>query len=115
MAHTIQAPAYNIYQHAEYKVSLWKRFTSWATAEDAQNHFLWTAAGIMLQGAVLFPASMFAILFVNPVLWIMMLPIAGIAMVVASNLAALPTKFTIPVLFLSILLDIVAVIACFLV
>ena len=72
----------------------------------------WLAVGIAGHGCILTILTSCAILFTgnNFIFWPFV--IAAMTMTVVVNLAALPTKITIPVLFLSVLIDItVAIIA----
>jgi len=99
------------YQHERTHTSLWTRFINWCAAQE-EKRLLWLAIGLAGHGCVITILTIFAILFSgNPTyLW----PFAMAAMVscLVVNLAAMPTKITIPVFFLSVLIDLVIIGIC---
>jgi hypothetical protein len=88
------------------------RFLRFAEQQE-KNHFGWVGGSIMLQASVLFPLTLLLVLANGASFGLMSVAIAGLAMVVVTNLAALPTKITIPVLVLSALIDVAVVVAAF--
>jgi hypothetical protein len=72
-----------------------------------------TGLGIALaaQGCVLAPLTVFAVVFAGNSLVLFMLAIMAMGIVLVTNLAALPTKITIPVFFGSILVNLGVVLA----
>lgn len=93
-------------------VGYWARFINFATAQE-RNRFGWLAAAITLQGCVLAPLTLFAIISNgNPfILWIPCIVVFTVTEIV--NLAAMPTRITIPILFAGIIIDALVVLACF--
>ncbi len=93
--------------------SLWKRFIKWAEGQE-ENRFFWLAIGIVGHGCVFTIITMMVVLSTgnNFIYW--PFAIAAMAMTVVSNLAALPTKITIPIFFLSLLIDAVIILLCLL-
>jgi hypothetical protein len=93
-------------------VGYWRQFINFAAAQE-RNRFGWLAAAITLQGCVLAPLTLLAIISNgNPfILWIPCIIAFAITEVVF--LAAMPTRITIPVLFAGIITDIMVVLACF--
>jgi len=92
------------YYPASQKQSLVKRFFSWCASQE-KNRLGWLAAMLTLHGCVLAPVTV-AFLFLGGnqiVFW--GLVIGAMAMTLVSNLAAMPTKITIPIFFLSLLID----------
>lgn len=86
------------------KHSLAKRFIRWCAAQE-KNRLGWLAAMLTLHGCVLAPVTV-AFLFLGGnqiIFWAFV--IAAMAMTLVSNLAAMPTKITIPIFFLSLLID----------
>jgi hypothetical protein len=94
------------------RIGYWTRFMNFAKDQE-RNRFGWLAAGITLQGCVLAPLTLFAIISNgNPfILWIPC--IATLAVTEIVNLAAMPTRITIPVLFSGIIINTLVVLACF--
>lgn len=91
--------------------SLWKRFVNWADGQD-NNRILWTAIAIAGHGCIFTILTMFTILLTgnNFIYW--PFAIAAMSACVIVNLAAMPTKITIPVLFFSVLVDVVIIALC---
>ena len=88
------------------KESILTRFFAWCKSEE-NNRYGWLAAIIALHGCVLTPVTVLIIFLGgnNMVLWGVAL--GAMAMTLVTNLAAMSTKITIPVFFLSILIDLV--------
>lgn len=91
------------------KISLWKKFINWADKQE-ENRFGWTAFSIAGHGCVftIFTVAIILLTGNNFIFW----PFAIAAMVICLvvNLAALPTKITIPILFFSLLIDVAIII-----
>jgi hypothetical protein len=90
--------------------SIVKTFLNWCESQE-KYRFGWLAAIIVIHGCLLAPLTLFAIFIGgnNFVFWAM--TIGAFAMALVSNLAAMPTKITIPVFFFSILIDLVVITA----
>ena len=93
------------------KTSLWKRFISWCDGQE-KNRFGWLAASLTIHGCVLTIFTMFAVILSgnNFIFWPFIIGAMGITLVV--NLAAMPTKITIPVFFFSVLIDLSIIASC---
>ena len=86
------------------KKSLVKKFITWCAAQET-NRLGWLAAMLALHGCVFAPVTV-AFLFLGGnqiIFWALV--IGAMAMTLVSNLAAMPTKVTIPIFFLSLLID----------
>ena len=94
------------------KISLVSRFTAWASGQE-NNRFMWLGLSIAGHGCFLTPltVALVALTGMNLVLFMSAMVAMTISLIV--NLAALPTKITIPVLGLSILIDIIVIISAF--
>lgn len=90
---------------------LWKKFISWADGQE-ENRFGWTAFAIAGHGCVFTVITVVAILITgnNFIFW--PFAIGSMAVCLIANLAALPTRITIPILFFSVLLDLAIIIIC---
>ena len=69
------------------------------------NRMLWTAIGILGHGAIFTIATLMTIIFTGNVFALYIIAICNMVMVVVVNLAALPTRYTIPIFFLSLFID----------
>jgi hypothetical protein len=111
MALTLHKSFTASYTQTETKRSFWDRFIEWA---DRQQEYCigWAAATLTVHGCVLTIITVMAILLAgNPfVMW--PLAIGAMAASLVVNLAALPTKITIPVFFISVVIDLVIIGIC---
>lgn len=82
------------------------RFFSWAAAEDEKHHIGWVGISVMSMSSGIFPLTMYIIMINGGSFGLIMGALASLAIVVVTNLAALPTKFTIPFFFFAILIDV---------
>ena len=87
--------------------SLISRFFSWAAAEDEKRHIGWIGITVMTMASGIFPLTMYIIMINGGSFGLIMGALVALAIVVVTNLAALPTKYTIPFFFLAILIDVV--------
>jgi hypothetical protein len=94
------------------KREIWKKFITWVDNQE-ETRFGWTAFSIIGHGCVFTVITVAIILATgnNFIFW--PFAIAAMAACLIVNLAALPTKITIPVLFFSILLDLEIIALCF--
>ncbi len=95
------------------KPALVTRLANWAIEEDAKHHVAWVGISITAMAAVFFPVTMFVVLLNGMPFVPMLFAMVSLAMVVVANLAALPTKYTIPIFAIGILIDIAAVVTSF--
>jgi hypothetical protein len=108
---TIQ-PVYNpAYSPATKKESLVSRFITWCDGQE-QYRFGWLAVIITIHGCVLTPLTVLTLVATgnNFVFW--GFAIGAMAMALITNLAAMPTRVTIPIFFLSIVIDIAVIATC---
>ena len=90
------------------KISLPTRFFKWCSDQE-QYRLAWLAAILAIHGCILTPITVLAVFAGgnNIVMW--PFAIGAMAMALISNLAAMPTKFTIPIFFLSVFIDVVLI------
>jgi hypothetical protein len=107
---TIQHSYNPAYLQTGKKQSLLSQFITWCNGQE-KYRFGWLAIALTLHGCVLAPITVLSIALGgnNFVFW--GIAIGAIAMPLVVNLAAMPTKITIPVFFLSILLDVVIIVS----
>lgn len=89
---------------------LWSKFMKWAGGQE-ENRFFWLALGVAGHGCAFTILTILVVLFTgnNFIFWPIV--IAAMAMTLVSNLAAMPTRITIPVFFLSLLIDLGVIVA----
>ena len=86
-------------------------FLSWCEKQE-NKRLLWVGAGLGLQGSAFAPITLMVIFLTGGSLVMLTLAAVALMMVLVTNLAAMPTKVTVPTLFLSILIDLGVIIAC---
>ncbi|MGK2861152.1 MAG: hypothetical protein ACSLE0_04425 [Chitinophagaceae bacterium] len=84
------------------------KFITWCNGQE-KFRFGWLAVIITSHGCILTPLTVMAIIFGGNNFFLWGIAIAAMAMSLVTNLAAMPTKITIPVFFLSIVLDIIII------
>jgi len=90
-------------------------FINWCNAQE-YNRLLWVGLGLGIHGCILTPITVLTVLIFGASLGMVGITAAILAMtaVLIVNLAALPTKVTIPTFAISILVDIVLIAAALL-
>jgi len=93
------------------KASLFTRFMDWCERQN-RNRIAWLAIALAGHGCVLTPITIFFIMMSgnNFIFWPLAMGAMAVCLVV--NLAALPTKITVPVFFVSVLIDLVVIANC---
>ena len=91
------------------RASLFARFLAWSKNQEP-SRFLWLGVSLATHGCFLTPLTVFVITLTGNSLVSWGFAIAAMAMTLVANLAALPTKVTIPVFLFSVLVDLVLVI-----
>ena len=92
------------------RISFFTRFINWCKGQE-QNRLLWLGIALTGHGCILTPLTVMAVLLAGTNLYLFILAIVAMGMSLVTNLAAMPTKITIPVFILSILIDIAIVIS----
>jgi uncharacterized membrane protein (UPF0136 family) len=114
MAQTLShQQSYFIQERASHP-SVLSRFFSWAENQDEKFHVGWVGASIMLMAGIFFPATMAFILLNGAEFSLIVAAMSSLVLVVVTNMAAMPTKYTIPFLFLGTFANLVVIIASFL-
>jgi hypothetical protein len=112
MATTTLTRAHHLsYPKTRTKGSIVQRFLSWCDTQE-ENRLMWLAFALTAHGCVLTPLSFLAVAISGINMVMVILVMASIALTVVPNLAAQSTRVTIPLFFLSVLIDIAVVIAC---
>lgn len=91
--------------------NIFSRFFTWAINEEP-NRIGWAAFAMVAHGAVITPITIAIIIISGNYFPFWMITIVAMASTVITNLAALPTRYTIPTFFLSIAIDLAVIISC---
>ena len=89
----------------------WNTFIHWADKQE-ENRFTWTAISVAGHGCFFTILTVVIILMTGNhfIFWPFVIGAMGITLV--TNLAAMPTKITIPVFFFSVLVDLIIIASC---
>jgi hypothetical protein len=94
----------------EAKKTLAHQFIDWCKAQE-KNRILWLAIIVTGHGCIITPLTVLVIVFTANSMLAWAFAIAAMTMSLVTNLAALPTKITLPIFFLSLAIDTVVVIS----
>lgn len=87
------------------------RFMQWARNEEP-NRIGWAAFALMFHGSVITPLTIAAIILSGNFYPFWICAILAMGITVITNLAALPTRYTIPAFFLSVFVDLSVITCC---
>jgi len=102
-----------LYRPAVSHPSLIGRFFDWAENEDVTHHIGWVGFSITVMTAFFFPITMFSILMNGASFGLIVAAMVPLVLVFVTNLAALPTKYTIPFLFVGVLAELAIIVVSF--
>ena len=88
--------------------SVIKSFMKWAEEQD-EYRFGWLGVIVAGNGCFITPATVYVVLYSGNNLFLFMAALAVFAISFVANLAAMPTRITIPVFFAGLLVDIIIV------
>jgi len=97
------------YISTERKPFLLTRFFDWCKGQE-KNRLGWIATILAIHGCALTPITLFMIYLGGNDMTFWALAISAMGMSLVTNLAALPTKITIPVFALSVLVDLTVIV-----
>jgi hypothetical protein len=90
-------------------IPLWKHFLNWADAQQS-DRFLWMAFIILGHSIIFTPGTLAIIFFSGNHFFFWPVTICAMMACLVVNLAGLSTKITIPVFFISLIIDLVIII-----
>ena len=90
--------------------NLWSKFMNFCKGQE-QNRLLWLGIALAGHGCIITPLTVMAVLLAGTNFYLFIAAIVAMGMSLVTNLAAMPTRITIPVFILSILIDVAIVIA----
>ena len=92
------------FEAVDKKQSIVSRFISWCEGQE-KYRFGWLGLILAVHGCVITPITLFTILMSGNNIALWGIAMGAMAMSLITNLAALPTKITIPVFIFSIIVD----------
>lgn len=95
-----------------YAPSLWRRLLYWAD-EQQENRLVWMGVALTGHASFLTPFTVMAVMLLGNHFGLFMAAMVAMGIALVTNLAALPTRITIPAFLLSIVMDIAIVLAAF--
>lgn len=109
---TLQHNFTTTYSASVSRTSFITRFLNWCEAQE-YNRVFWVGLTLVTHGCIITPLTAIMVMFSGNEVAIIPygLTMLSMVMVLVTNLAALPTKYTIPVYVLSILADIAIIAA----
>src|SRR3712207_4033755 len=111
MATTIQQTISTTYTNTSNKTSLFSQFINWCEGQQ-KNRFIWLAVALFGHGCALTPLTLFAVILSGNLLFFWIMAIVAMMTALVTNLAAMPTKYTIPAFLLSIVMDLIIIASC---
>jgi hypothetical protein len=99
------------YVHHRSTPSVLTRFFSWCKNQQ-ESRLLWLGIALAAHGCIFTPLTVIVVMFTGNNLYLFVVAIAAMGMTLVTNLAALPTKITIPLFILSLLIDLGIIISC---
>lgn len=97
-------------QTAPERSSWLSTFLAWAQNQN-ENRITWLAIALTAHGCALTPITVMVVMTTTYNFTLFMAAIGAMALALVTNLAALPTKITIPAFFLSVIADVAIVAA----
>src|SRR5207249_488070 len=108
---TIVNPSITSTYEVSGSISLWAKFMNYCKSQE-HNRLLWLGVILAAHGCILTPITVMAALTAGPSFSLFMTAIVSMAIALVTNLAAMPTKITIPAFILSIAIDIAIIVSC---
>jgi len=98
-------------QHQVVNQNLFTKFLNWCENQEEMRIF-WLGFGLILHGCFLTPLAFLTVVYSGANFFLLVSVMFSMAAVLIVNLAAMPTKITLPVLVVSILTDITVLTIC---
>jgi hypothetical protein len=111
MATTLNPTIAVSYSEKTSETSFIKRFLNWCKGQE-KNQLLWLGIALSAHGCIITPLTIMAVLLAGTNLFLFILAIVAMGATLVTNLAAMPTRITLPVFILSTLIDIAIIISC---
>jgi hypothetical protein len=110
MQTTIQHSINTTFTETTSGINLWNKFMNFCKGQE-KNRLLWLGISLAGHGCIITPLTVIAVLLAGTNFFLFIAAIVAMGMSLVTNLAAMPTRITIPVFVLSILIDVGIVVA----
>ena len=111
MATSIPQTIATTYTGTPSKTSVFTRFINWCEGQE-KNRFIWLGLALAGHGCALTPITLFAVILSGNLIFFWVMAMVAMMIALVTNLAAMPTKYTIPAFFISIVMDLVIIASC---
>lgn len=105
---TVYSPSFEVVNKNQSIVS---KFITWCQAQE-KSRFGWVGLILAVHGCVITPITLFIIVMAGNNIALWGIAMGAMAASLITNLAALPTKITIPVFFFSVIIDLAIIGIC---
>jgi hypothetical protein len=96
------------YTESGSRTSLFSAFITWCKGQE-ESRLLWLGIILAAHGCVLTPITLMAVLLAGTSMTLFISALVAMAIALVTNLAAMPTKVTIPAFVLSVIIDVVVI------
>ena len=108
---TIINPTINTtYSSVSNNISTWTKFMNYCKGQE-HNRLMWVGIALAAHGCILTPMTIMITLFTGANFALFMTGMVAMGIALVTNLAAMPTRITIPAFVLSIVIDLFVVIS----
>jgi len=90
--------------------TLWTRFMNYCKGQES-NRLMWVGIALAAHGCILTPITVMITFFAGQNFFLFMTAMVAMGIALVTNLAAMPTRITIPAFVLSIVMDIFVIIS----
>lgn len=108
---TIHHPAASIQERNVSRVSLISGFMDWCRGQE-EKRLQWVGVGLTVHGCISTPLTFMTVALSGLNFFLLVPVMLAMLAVLIVNLAAMPTRVTIPVLAVSLLVDVLILAAC---
>ena len=91
--------------------NLWTRFMNYCQSQE-EERLTWLGIILAVHGCMLTPITVMLTLLAGPNFFMFMAAMTCMGVALVTNLAAMPTKITIPAFALTVLADIAIIVSC---
>jgi hypothetical protein len=109
METTLHTPVLTKNQTKIKNSSIFSTFMAWCEGQE-KNRLGWLGGILAIHGCALTPITLFAVILSGTNFALYIATLLAMAIAVITNLAAMPTKVTIPAFLFSVLIDIVVIV-----
>ena len=107
---TINSTINTTYSGVTNNISIWTKFMNYCKDQE-HNRLMWLGIALAAHGCILTPMTIMITLFTGANFGLFMTGMVAMGIALVTNLAAMPTRITIPAFVLSIVIDLFVVIS----